>query len=71
MIIVVYYKQKAPRGKQILIGVNKRLLDEVFVSVSSADHTYLNIDNSCNCVNNKMLEYDWFLTAYIYNGSRT
>ena len=22
-------------------------------------------------VNNKMLEYDWFLTAYIYNGSRT
>ena len=70
MIIVVYYKQKRLEGN-ILIGVNKRLLDEVFVSVSSADNTYLNIDNSCNCVNNKMLEYDWFLTAYIYNGSRT
>ena len=21
----------------------------------------------CNCVNNKMLEYDWFLTAHIYS----
>ena len=23
-------------------------------------------DFLCNCVNNKMLEYDWFLTAHIY-----
>ena len=37
----------------------------------SADHTYLNIDYSCNCVNNKMLESDLFLTVYIYNGNRT
>ena len=26
----------------------------------SADHTFLNIDYSCNCVNNKKLESDWF-----------
>ena len=28
---------------------------------------YLNIDKMVNCVNNKMLEYDWFLSAHIYS----
>ena len=28
---------------------------------------YLASDFHTNCVNNKMLEYDWFLTAHIYS----